>query len=100
MKEHNLEFKEQIAQLEQELSEALEAEQLVNSRSWDVLRRIMQQEINRAINDMCSEKFVSDHEGYLAARATVVAYRRLLRRIEAKVASAPKVQEKLDAFKS
>lgn len=89
---------EDIARLEQQLAEAVAAENFFETASGKLFLELANKEINRLLNDITSDKFRSDHEGYNNALADLKAYKKILRLMQ--VAGSPirkqKIQERID----
>lgn len=97
MQDQPTEQDQQIAQLQSQLSEAVTASRFFEEDTGRLFTQLATAEINRAINDITSDKFDKDHQGFLARKADMNAYKKMLRKMQ--VASSPiriqKIKEKL-----
>ena len=88
---------QQIAQLHSQLSEAVTASRFFEEDTGRLFTQLATLEINRAINDITSDKYDKDHQGFLARKADMNAYKKMLRKMQ--VAASPiriqKIKEKL-----
>ena len=94
------ERKEYENQLKEKLDKALAAEGLKKSDSWAVFEEIATTEINRLTKLILSDKFNDDHLGYLAAKAEINAYMRMLKAVSRTAGLKAQAQGGLDALKS
>jgi hypothetical protein len=89
---------EEVARLEEQLSEAVAAEQFFETASGKIWTKLATKEVNRLINDITSEKYRDDLQGYNNALSDLKAYKKMLRLMQ--VAGSPvrkaKIQERLD----
>ena len=89
---------EEIAILEEQLAEAVAAENFFETASGKLFVKLANKEVNRLVNDITSDKFRDDLSGYNAALSDLKAYKKILRLMQ--VAGSPvrkaKIQERLD----
>lgn len=89
---------EEIARLEEQLAEAVAAEQFFDTASGKLFVKLANMEVNRLLNDITSEKYRDDLAGYNNALSDLKAYKKILRLMQ--VAGSPirraKIQERLD----
>lgn len=88
----------ELLQLENELREAVAAEDFFNLASGKIWVKIVTLEIDKVLKDITSDKYVKDHTGYVNALADLRANRNVLRRMQ--LAGSPmrkaKIQEKIE----
>jgi hypothetical protein len=82
-----------IAKLQGQLDKAIAGENFHQSKPGKLIVEILQHDVTAFTNDVLSDKFVKDHDGYLDARAKANYASSLLDRIT-KVAD-PKIQQQL-----
>jgi len=84
--------------LEQQLLESAAAERFFETATGKLWTKLVTDEITRIVNDVTSEKYRKDPTGYNNALSDLLAYKRILRKLQ--VAASParriKIQEKLD----
>ena len=89
---------EEVEKLEEQLREAVAAENFFEQASGKLFKELAQKKINMIIKDITSDKFRKDITGYNNALADLNAYKYMLRAMQ--VAASPqrkaKIQEKLD----
>lgn len=88
----------EIEKLEEQLREAVAAENFFEQASGKLFKELAQKKINLIIKDITSDKYRKDITGYNNALADLNAYKYMLRAMQ--VAASPqrkaKLQEKLD----
>lgn len=88
---------QEISTLQQQLSEALVAEDFFNHSSGKLLEQLFVKQITRLTRDVTSDKYLKDHVGYCNAVLELNAYKMILKSLQ--VAGAParvkKLREKL-----
>ena len=88
----------EILQLHQQLSEAIVATEFFKTDPGRLFVQLATAEVNRAVQDITSDKYDKDHMGFLARKADMNAYKKMLRKMQ--VAASPiriqKLKEKLD----
>ena len=86
-----------LLQLHQQLSEAITAERFFEQDTGRLFTQLATLEVTRAINDITSDKYDKDHQGFLARKADMNAYKKMLLKMQ--VAASPiriaKIKEKL-----
>lgn len=89
---------QEIAILEEQLREAVAAENFFETATGKLFTKLATAEITRLVNEVTSDKYRKDHVGYNNALADLNAYKRILRKMQ--VAGSPvrkaKIQERLD----
>ena len=89
---------EEVAILEEQLREAVAAEDFFNLASGKVWLTVISKDIDGLVKEITSDKFINDHEGYLEALGRLRQARRSIRLMQ--VAASPvrrsKIQEKID----
>lgn len=89
---------EEIAILEDQLREAIAAEEFFNTASGKLWVKIATKEIDRIVKEITSDKYRDDLPGYNNALSDLNAYRKQLRMMQ--IAGSPvrkaKIQERLD----
>jgi len=89
---------EEIARLEQQLAEAVAAENFFETASGKLFTELASKQVNKLLNDITSDKFRDDLAGYNNALSDLKAYKKMLRLMQ--VAASPqrkaKIQERLD----
>lgn len=92
----NPETKE-IAELEEQLREAIAAEDFFNQASGKLFQKLANAEVNKILKDITSDKYRKDLMGYNNALSDLNAYKNMLKRMQ--VAASPdrrrKIREKL-----
>lgn len=78
---------QQIAVLEQHLSQANAAENFFETSAGRLSVELATVEINKLIKDICSDKFLKDHIGYVNAVCQLMARKDWLKRIQ--IAASP-----------
>lgn len=90
---------DEIALLEEQLAEAVAADNFFETATGKLFQKLATAEITRIVNDVTSDKFRKDLNGYNLAIADLNAYKRILRKMQ--VAASPqrmaKIQERLDS---
>lgn len=89
-----MEQDKKLAKLEQSLSKALIAEQFTKSDTGRLFTELAELEINKALKDITSDKYDKDHQGFLARKADMNAYKTLLRRMQ--LLASPQMRAKLE----
>jgi hypothetical protein len=93
---------ERLAQLEAQLREAAAAENFFETASGRLAVEIATIEINKLVQDICSDKYLKDHVGYVNAVSALRARKDWLRRLQ--VAKAParvaKINERINHFEN
>ena len=88
----------EVEKLEEQLREAVAAENFFEQASGKLFKELAQKKINLIIKDITSDKFRKDITGYNNALADLNAYKYMLKAMQ--VAGSPqrkaKIQEKLD----
>lgn len=88
----------EVERLEEQLREAVAAENFFEQASGKLFKELAQKKINMIIKDITSDKFRKDITGYNNALADLNAYKYMLRAMQ--VAASPqrkaKIQEKID----
>lgn len=83
--------------MQQQLSEAVTATEFFKTDPGRLFVQLATAEVNRAIQDITSDKYDKDHQGFLARKADMNAYKKMLRKMQ--VAASPiriaKIKEKL-----
>lgn len=89
---------QEIEILEEQLREAVAAENFFDTATGKLWTKLATAEINRLVNDVTSDKYRKDPQGYNNALSDLNAYKRMLRKMQ--VAGSPvrkaKLQERLD----
>ena len=89
---------QEIEKLEEQLREAVAAENFFEQASGKLFKELAQKRINLIIKEITSDKYRKDITGYNNALADLNAYKYMLRAMQ--VAASPqrkaKIQEKLD----
>lgn len=89
---------EEIAILEDQLREAIAAEEFFNTAPGKLWVKIATKEIDRIVKEITSDKYRDDLPGYNNALSDLNAYRKQLRMMQ--IAGSPvrkaKIQERLD----
>lgn len=89
---------QEIEILEEQLREAVAAENFFDTATGKLWVKLATAEINRLVNDVTSDKYRKDPQGYNNALSDLNAYKRMLRKMQ--VAASPvrkaKLQERLD----
>ena len=88
----------EIAVLEEQLAEAVAADNFFETATGKLFQKLATAEITRIVNDVTSDKYRKDLVGYNLAIADLNAYKKLLRKMQ--VAGSParmaKIRERLD----
>lgn len=88
----------EIAILEEQLREAVAAENFMETATGKLWTKLATMEITRITRDITSDKYRKDHVGYNLALSDLLAYKTILRKMQ--VAGLPqrkaKIQERLD----
>lgn len=91
---------QEIALLEQQLSEANAADNFFETASGKLITQLISKRITLSVDKLTSDKFLRNHKGYVTELAWLNANKRLLRELQ--VASAPqrveKIKEKLKDY--
>ena len=89
---------EEVAKLEEQLREAVAAENFFETATGKLFTKLATEEVNRILKDITSDKYREDLPGYNNALADLNAYKKILRKMQ--VAASPvrkaKLQERLD----
>ena len=87
----------EILHLHQQLREASLATEFFKTDVGRLFTQLATAEVTRAINDITSDKYDKDHQGFLARKADMNAYKKMLLKMQ--VAASPiriaKIKEKL-----
>lgn len=89
---------EEVAKLEEQLREAVAAENFFETATGKLFTQLVTEEVNRILKDITSDKYREDLPGYNNALSDLNAYKKILRKMQ--VAASPvrkaKLQERLD----
>jgi hypothetical protein len=85
---------QELNQLKHLLNETLTAEEFFKTPVGELWTRLATAEINRLIKDITSDKYVKDHQGYVAANIELGVWRKMLRKMQ--VAASPLRQQKIN----
>lgn len=89
---------QEIEVFEEQLREAVAAENFFETATGKLFHKLATAEITRLVNDVTSDKYRDDLQGYNNALSDLKAYKRILRKMQ--VAGSPvrkaKLQERLD----
>lgn len=83
-----MEQEQEIRNLELQLNEAIAAENFFETASGKLASDLATKEIDRLIKDICSDKYLHDHMGYVVAVTQLQARRDWLKRLQ--LAKSPK----------
>lgn len=93
---------QELAQLEQQLREAVAAEEFFERASGRLIVDIINRRVNIALRNITSDKFVKDHTGYVNELSWLKANQRLLKGLQ--IAKLPtrkaKIEERLEEYKN
>jgi hypothetical protein len=100
--DYNQKQEQELAQLQHQLSEALTASSFFEQDTGRLFTQLAAAEITRITRDISSDKYFKDHQGYVNAVTELMAYQKLLRKLQ--VAASPqriqKLRERLDKDES
>lgn len=85
---------QEIAQLEEQLREAIAAEDFFNTASGKLFVKVATSVITQITRDITSDKYRTNHVGYGLALSDLHAYQNILKRMQ--VAASPQRRAKLD----
>ena len=89
---------EERQKLEEQLQEAVAAENFFETATGKLFTKLATEEVNRILKEITSDKFRNDLPGYNNALSDLNAYKKILRKMQ--VAASPvrkaKLQERLD----
>ena len=89
-----MEQDQEILKLKQQLNEVADAERFFELGTGQLFTQLVTTEVNRAVSDITSDKYDKDHMGYLARKADLNAYKRILHLMQ--VAAHPKRKAKIE----
>lgn len=96
--DYNNQPEQEISKLQQLLNETLTAEEFFATPVGELWTRLATLEINRLIQDITSDKYEKDHQGYVNANIELRVWRKMLRKMQ--IAASPirkaKIKERLE----
>ena len=94
----SLEQEQQIAELEQQLSEAAVAQGFKDTPYGELAVRLATLQIDKLVKDICSDKYLEDHRGYVNAVARLQARRDWLKSLTGAASHkrVAKIEERLE----
>jgi hypothetical protein len=99
--QEELQYNQETAELERQLSEAIAGEEFFERASGKLIVELLTKEITNLTRKVTSNDFLKDHVGYVNAVCALQANQNLLKRLQ--LAAAPqrkaKILEKLDGRK-
>lgn len=84
---------QQLQRLDSEIRKSVAAEKFFETATGKLFVELAEKEINNAITDILSSRFEKDHSGYLARKADLNAYKKMLNMMSR--AGSPEVRNKL-----
>lgn len=91
-----------MLELEQQLREAAAAENFFETASGKLAIELLTREVDSIVKDICSDKYLEDHRGYVVAVLRLSARRDLIRKLTGAKSPAriAKIKERLEQYES